>query len=170
MTSTVYNAYVTKISEEIRRMLSPKGMRVAFNSTITLVQWLTHVKDSIHKYNAGKLVFKFSCQDFPTVCIGETSRSFTDICGLTRGTRKTTKREKRRTHLGYRPSCLRYYNAAAKPGQPGRIQRVVHVAPPISVSSKSSVGLGESYEPNASPMNENWQTQPSWLPKKIWLM
>ncbi len=58
-------------------------------------------------------------------------------------------------------------NAAVKSGQPGRIQRVIHVAPPTPVSGKISVGLGESYEPDAFHSNGNWQTQQRLPPKKF---
>ncbi len=62
-------------------------------------------------------------------------------------------------------------NAAVKPGQPDRIQNVVHVTPPSSVSSKRTTGLGEFYEPNAFHSNGNL-TAPKKLPtliEKKWL-
>ncbi len=42
------------------------------------------------------------------------------------------------------------------------------MAPPISVSSKISVGLGESYELNAFHSNGNWQTQQRLLQKNFY--
>ncbi len=58
-------------------------------------------------------------------------------------------------------------NAAVMPGQPGRIQRVVHVAKPTSVSSKSSVGIRESYELSAIHSNGTLQSQQRLLPKNF---
>ncbi len=64
------------------------------------------------------------------------------------------------------PQSREQSNATVKSGQPGRIQRVVHVAPPISVSTTSSADLGESYELNAVHSNGILQTQLRLLQKK----
>ncbi len=50
--------------------------------------------------------------------------------------------------------------------KPGRIHKVVHVSPHTSVSSKSSVGLGESYELNAFHANVNCKLSKD-CPQKI---
>ncbi len=71
--------------------------------------------------------------------------------------------------IKYPSSLLRQLPLQSHPavmaGQPGRIQRVVHVAPPSSVSSKSSVSLGESYELNAIHPNGILQSQQRLAPQ-----
>ncbi len=73
------------------------------------------------------------------------------------------------SEIKYPSSLLRQLplqsHPAVMPGQPGRIQRVVHVAKPTSVSSKGSVGLGESYELNAIHPNGILQSQQRLAPK-----
>ncbi len=61
-------------------------------------------------------------------------------------------------------------NEAVKPGLLGKNYDNATSATAyllISTFNKSNGGLGEYCGPNAPLMNGNWQTQPSWPPKKV---
>ena len=73
--ATVTLPYIRHLSECIRRILSPLGIRTCFRPHCTLRQSLVRVKDPTPAPQRTGVVYRIPCGNCPKVYIGQTSRT-----------------------------------------------------------------------------------------------
>ena len=66
--------YVRGISEAVRRILRPLGVRVTFKPTITLKQLLVKPKDQVPDRERANVVYQVPCANCPATYVGQTGR------------------------------------------------------------------------------------------------
>ena len=74
-TAYVTLPYIRHLSETIRRILSPLGIRTCFRPHCTLRQTLVRVKDSRPPQQRPGVVYRIPCGTCPKVYIGQTGRT-----------------------------------------------------------------------------------------------
>ena len=72
--STAVLPYVRGVSESLRRVLVPLGVRVCFSPAITLRRMLSRPKDVVPDVQKSGVVYKILCAGCPASYIGQTGR------------------------------------------------------------------------------------------------
>ena len=66
--------YVRGLSESIRRILTPLGVRVSFRPNTTLRQLLVKPKDRVPMDKRAAVVYQIPCANCPAIYVGQTGR------------------------------------------------------------------------------------------------
>ena len=67
--------YIRHLSESIRRILAPLGIRTCFRPHQTLRRTLVHLKDRVEPDHRAGVVYKIPCRSCTKVYIGQTGRT-----------------------------------------------------------------------------------------------
>ena len=66
--------YVRVVSEAVRRILTPLGVRVSFRPNVTLRHLLVRPKDRIPENETTGVVYQVPCASCPATYVGQTGR------------------------------------------------------------------------------------------------
>ena len=66
--------YVRGVSEAVRRILTPLGLRVSFRPNLTLQQMLVRLKDRIPENETTGVMYQVPCASCPATFVGQIGR------------------------------------------------------------------------------------------------